>query len=114
MQKTANGTSGMFDVLVRFGKALRQSSVAVGSGQVLTFCQATARLAPTDLTDLYWRGRACLVTRQVDLAIYDRVFRAYFLGADSPTEELFKMKAKVTPEAESLLEILPGDDSREQ
>src|SRR6185503_11753693 len=114
MTNTMNETSGMFDVLVGFGHALRQESVAVGSGQVLTFCQAAARLDPTDLTDLYWSGRACLVTRQVDLAIYDRVFRAYFLGADSPTEELFKMKAKVTPEAESLLEILPGDDSSEE
>ena len=114
MQKTANETSGMFDVLVGFGHALRQESVAVGSGQVLTFCQAAARLDPTDLTDLYWSGRACLVTRQVDVAAYDRVFRAYFLGADSPTEELFRLKAKVTPEADSLLEILPGDDSSEE
>jgi uncharacterized protein with von Willebrand factor type A (vWA) domain len=81
---------------------------------VLTFCQAAARLDPTDLTDLYWSGRACLVTRQVDLPTYDRVFRAYFLGADSPTEELFRLKAKVSPEAESLLEILPGDDSSEE
>jgi hypothetical protein len=100
----------MFDVLVGFGRALRQESVAVGSGQVLTFCQAAARLDPTDLTDLYWSGRACLVTRQPDLPIYERVFRAYFLGAESPANELFRLKAKVTPEAESMLEILPGDE----
>ena len=110
MPKTTNDTSGMFDVLVGFGRALRQESVAVGSGQVLTFCQATARLDPTDLTDLYWSGRACLITRQPDLPIYDRVFRAYFLGAESPANELFRLKAKVTPEAESMLEILPGDE----
>src|ERR1051325_12047255 len=114
MQKTANDTSGIFDVLVGFGNALRQESVAVGSGQVLTFCQAAARLDPTDLVDLYWSGRACLVTRQVDLPTYDRVFRAYFLGADSQTENLFRLKAKVSPEAEALLEILPGDESGDE
>jgi uncharacterized protein with von Willebrand factor type A (vWA) domain len=114
MSLTTNDTGGMFDVLVGFGNALREECVAVGSGQVLTFCQAAARLDPTDLTDLYWSGRACLVTRHVDLPTYDRVFRAYFLGTDSPTDELFRLKAKVSPEAESLLEILPGDESGEE
>lgn len=114
MLKNVNDASGMFDVLVGFGSALREESVAVGSGQVLTFCQAAARLDPTDLTDLYWSGRACLVTRQPDLPVYDRVFRAYFLGSESPANELFRLKAKVSPEAESLLEILPGDDPGEE
>jgi uncharacterized protein with von Willebrand factor type A (vWA) domain len=104
----------MFDVLVGFGNALRQESVAVGSGQVLTFCQAAARLDPTDLVDLYWSGRACLVTRQVDLPAYDRVFRSYFLGAGSPTDDLFRLKAKVSPEADALLEILPGDEGGDE
>ena len=114
MQKTVNDASGMFDVLVGFGSALRQESVAVGSGQVLTFCRAVAQLDPTDLTDLYWSGRSCLVTRQVDLPTYDRVFRAYFLGGDSQAHELFRLKAKVSPEAESILEILPGDEAGEE
>jgi uncharacterized protein len=114
MTKTVNDTSGMFDVLVGFGGALRQESVAVGSGQVLTFCRAAAQLDPTDLTDLYWSGRACLVTRHVDLPTYDRVFRAYFLGAESEVQEFLRFKAHVTPEAESMLEILPGDDTGEE
>ena len=114
MLKNANDTSGMFHVLVGFGSALRHESVPVGSGQVLTFCQAAAHLDPTDLTDLYWSGRACLVTRQPDLPIYDRVFRAYFLGSEGPVNELFRLKAKVSPEADSLLEILPGDESGEE
>ena len=114
MPKPLNDTNGIFDVLVGFGSALRQESVAVGSGQVLTFCAAAARLDPTDLTDLYWSGRACLITRQVDLPVYDRVFKAYFLGADSPTHELLRLKAKVSPEAESLLEILPNDENGDE
>lgn len=87
--------------------------MAVGSGQVLTFCQAAARLDPTDLTDLYWSGRACLVTRQIDLAVYDRVFRAYFLGMESEVGSFLRVKAQVSPEAESMMEILSGDDSDE-
>jgi uncharacterized protein with von Willebrand factor type A (vWA) domain len=114
MSEITNDGAGIFDVLVGFGRALRHESVAVGSGQVLTFCEAASRLDPTDLTDLYWSGRACLVTRQVDVAIYDRVFRTYFLGADGNLNDLFRLKAQVSPEAEALLEILPGDDSSEE
>ncbi|MDQ1567414.1 MAG: uncharacterized protein QOF96_2294 [Actinomycetota bacterium] len=109
-----NDSGAIFDVLVGFGRALRHEGVAVGSGQVLTFCQASARLDPTDLVDLYWSGRACLVTRQLDVAAYDRVFRAYFLGARTELNEFLRLKAKASPEAESMLEILPGDESGEE
>jgi uncharacterized protein with von Willebrand factor type A (vWA) domain len=114
MLKNTNDLGGIFDVLVGFGRALRHEGVAVGSGQVLTFCEASARLDPTDLVDLYWSGRACLVTRQIDVAAYDRVFRAYFLGARTELNEFLRLKAQVSPEAESMLEILPGDDSGEE
>jgi uncharacterized protein with von Willebrand factor type A (vWA) domain len=114
MTEKRNDGGGIFDVLVGFGRALRHEGVAVGSGQVLTFCEASARLDPTDLVDLYWSGRACLVTRQVDVAAYDRVFRAYFLGAQTDLNEFLRLKAQVSPEAESMLEILPGDDSGEE
>jgi uncharacterized protein with von Willebrand factor type A (vWA) domain len=114
MSENANDGAGIFDVLVGFGRALRVESVPVGSGQVLTFCEASARLDPTDLTDLYWSGRACLITRQVDLPIYDRVFRAYFRAADNALPEFLRLKAAVSPEAESMLEILPGDDTGDE
>ena len=102
------------DVLVGFGHALRAESIAVGSQQVLTFCAACARLDPADQTDVYWAGRACLVTRQIDLAVYDRVFRAYFLGEEAPAGELFRLKARANPEAESAVELLPGEDPGEE
>lgn len=114
MSREANDGAGMSDVLVGFGHALRAEGVALGSGQVVTFCQAAARLDPTDLTDLYWGGRICLITRQVDLPVYDRVFRAYFLGRQSPLQEFLKVKAQLAPEAESALEILPDEDADEE
>jgi uncharacterized protein len=114
MAENQNESAGIFNVLVGFGRALRQEGVAVGSGQLLTFCAAAARLDPTDLGDLYWSGRACLITRRGDVAIYDRVFRAYFLGAGARLAELLQLKAQVSPETESMLEIALGDDTGEE
>ena len=114
MPDYVNDHGGMFDVLVGFGRALRREGVAVGSGQVLTYCTASAQLDPTDLTDLYWAGRACLVTRQVDLPVYDRTFRAYFLDEGGVVYDFMRLKAQVTPEAESIIEILPGEESDDE
>jgi len=67
-----------------FGQELRAAGLQVGTGQVLSFCQGLAHLDPTDLRDVYWAGRACLVSRQADLADYDAAFARYFLGGASP------------------------------
>jgi len=104
----------MMETFVEFGHALRAEGLAVGSQQVITYCCAAARLDPTDLNDVYWAGRACLVTRQIDLAVYDRVFRAFFLGEQTPLAEVLRTKAQLTPETESLLELLDGDGSGEE
>ena len=66
-------------MLVRFGGELRRAGLAVGSGDLLTYCAAMATLDPGDLLDLYWAGRATLVTRREHIPVYDRVFRRYFL-----------------------------------
>jgi uncharacterized protein with von Willebrand factor type A (vWA) domain len=114
MSQSVKNGAGIADVLVGFGHALRKEGVPVGSGQVLTFCQAAARLNPADLVDLYWGGKACLITRQIDLPVYDRVFRSYFLGAEGALQEFLKLKAQVSPEAESVLELLQGEESGEE
>ena len=49
-------------LLVDFAHELRGAGLAVGSGDVLTYCAAVAPLDPTDLLDLYWAGRATLVS----------------------------------------------------
>jgi uncharacterized protein len=61
--------------LTRFGRALRDEGIAVGTGRVLSFCRAAALLEPDDL---YWAGRATLVARGEDLPVYDRVFESFF------------------------------------
>ena len=66
----------MVPVLVGFGRALRAAGLAVGPGDIETYCAAAATLDPTDLTDLYWTGRTTSVSRRDDLAAYDEVFHA--------------------------------------
>jgi uncharacterized protein len=64
--------------LVRFARELRSAGVRVGSGQVIAFRDAIAVLHPVDVADLYWAGRATLVTRTADLQVYDEVFAGVF------------------------------------
>jgi uncharacterized protein with von Willebrand factor type A (vWA) domain len=96
-------------VLVRFASELRSAGLAVGSGDVLTYCAAMAPLDPTDLLDLYWAGRATLVTRREAIAVYDEVFRRFFLAAGDPVREMLTLKVEVTAETQAMLEV-PATD----
>ncbi len=105
-------------VLVGFADALRGAGLAVGSGGLLTYCSAMARLDPADLLDLYWAGRATLVIRAGDIPVYDRVFRAYFLAAGDPAREAVMIRAQLTAEAEGAVldipAVEPGPDSGDE
>jgi len=71
-------------VLVGFARELRAAGLVVGTGDVLTYCSAMTPLDPSDLVDVYWAGRATLVSRHEDIAVYDQVFRRYFLDEGAP------------------------------
>ena len=104
-------------VLVDFASELRIAGLAVGSGDVLTYCAAMTPLDPTDLLDLYWAGRATLVTRRENIPIYDEVFRRFFLAAGDPVTELLMIKALVTAETQSVLQVPatdPDGDARQE
>jgi uncharacterized protein with von Willebrand factor type A (vWA) domain len=104
-------------VLVDFARALRAAGLAVGSGDILTFCAAMTPLDPTDLVDLYWAGRTTLVTRHEDIAAYDKVFRGFFLGAGDPSRDLLMLKPRSEAETQAVLNLPatdpPGDDREE-
>ncbi|MGI9002046.1 MAG: vWA domain-containing protein [Pseudonocardia sp.] len=106
-----NGDHELVGVLVAFGRALRHNGIAVGSGDISTYCAAMVPLDPTDLVDLYWAGRTTLISRRDDLVVYDEVFRAFFLGEHNPVEELLKLKAQTTVETDSTLEMPMVDPS---
>ena len=104
-------------VLVDFAAELRSAGLAVGSGDVLTYCAAMTPLDPSDLLDLYWAGRTTLVTRRESIGVYDEVFRRFFLAESGPVRELLKVKAHVTAETMAVLEVPatdPDGDGRQE
>lgn len=78
------GGTQVVPALAGFGRELRAAGLRVGTGQVLSFCQGLSHLDPADLRDLYWSGRACLVSHRDDLTAYDAAFGRYFLGEAAP------------------------------
>jgi uncharacterized protein len=104
-------------VLVAFADELRGAGLAVGSGDVLTFSQALARLDPTDLLDLYWAGRTTMVTRRDQIPTYDRVFRRFFLDEAESLPEPLRLTVPATPDAQSTLVVPatePGAESQDE
>jgi uncharacterized protein len=96
-------------VLVGFARELRVAGLTVGTGDVLTYFEAMTPLDPTDLVDLYWAGRATLVSRHDDVSTYDQVFRRYFLGEDAPAKSQLLLRAQTVAEAEAAL-VMPSTE----
>lgn len=92
-------------VLVDFAGHLRRAGITVGSGDVLTYCEAMAALDPTNLVDLYWAGRSIVVTRREQIPVYDRVFRAYFLGEADDTARPVRTLVRALATTASVLQI---------
>jgi uncharacterized protein with von Willebrand factor type A (vWA) domain len=70
--------------LVGFGRYLRSSGLAVGTGRVLSFCRAAALLDPADRADLKTAARTTLVSRPEDFDLLDEAFDRYFGSAFRP------------------------------
>jgi uncharacterized protein len=80
---TANGDPLLANLLL-FPRALQTAGVAVSLDQTLAFLRALAVLGLHDRDPVYHAGRALLVTRQADLAVYDAVFAQFFRSPGSP------------------------------
>ena len=107
----------LVNVLVAFGRELRGAGLAVGSGDIVTYCAAMAPLDPTDLLDLYWAGRTTMVTRRDQIPVYDRVFRRFFLDAADELPEPVRHAIRARAETASVLQVPatePGADEREE
>ena len=64
--------------LIGFGRELRHRGLNVGTGRIVTFCRAAAALGALDREELYWAGRASLISRPEDVEAFDAAFRAWF------------------------------------
>ena len=65
---------------VAFAVVLRRAGLAVPVGSVITFAQALEVVGVERRASVYWAGRGVLVRRPEDIALYDRVFNAFWLG----------------------------------
>ncbi len=94
-------------VLIGFGRELRSAGIRVGTDDVLTYLRSMMPLDPTDLVDLYWAGKATLVSRHEDGPTYDQVFRRYFLGEDAPARHRLTLRPQSVEEAAL---VMPGTE----
>jgi uncharacterized protein with von Willebrand factor type A (vWA) domain len=70
-------------MIVGFARVLRGAGLAVPVGSVLTFTEALDRVGLDRQDRVYWAGRATLLRRPEDVAVFDRVFASYWLGAET-------------------------------
>jgi uncharacterized protein len=96
---------GFVSMLADFGGELRAAGVAVGSGDLLTYCRALAALDPTDLLDLYWAGRTTLVTRRDQIPVYDEVFRRFFLDEEQRLPEPIRSQIRSSMQSKLALTV---------
>jgi uncharacterized protein with von Willebrand factor type A (vWA) domain len=78
--------------VVRLGGALRAAGLPVGTGRLMALAEATTLLPPGEL---YWSGRATLVSRPEQIPVYDRVFREVFAGVDPPPNDPERPQARL-------------------
>jgi len=66
---------------VTFARVLRGAGLAVPVSTVVAFAEALGVVGIERRDDVYWAGRATLVRRPEDHALYDRAFRVFWEGA---------------------------------
>ncbi len=71
------------ETISRFGAALRAAGIRVGPADLIDFTEAAALLPEAEL---YWAGRATLVSRPSELPIYDQAFGTFFGGLGQEPE----------------------------
>jgi uncharacterized protein len=101
-------------LLTAFGRELRTAGLAVGSGDLMTYCAAAAELDPSDLVDLYWAGRPVLVSKRDDIRIYDEVFFRFFLGSADPVIEMLQIKAQAAALTQGVLQVPATEESGQE
>jgi uncharacterized protein len=63
---------------VAFARVLRGAGLPVPTGATAVFARSLAAIGAASRADVYWAGRASLLSRPEDVAVYDRAFEAFF------------------------------------
>ena len=117
MTDTALAEASAPAALVEFVGCLRAAGVAVPVGSTVLYARAVAALGGRAQRDLYWAGRATLLTRPEDAARYDEVFAAFWRGrADRPAPEMIETATVLLDDLpdeadEDEVDPQPGDDT---
>jgi uncharacterized protein with von Willebrand factor type A (vWA) domain len=90
---------------VGFARLLRGAGIDVPVGTTVTFAQALAEVGVASRARVYWAGRATLLRRPEDAALFDRAFAAWW-------ERRFDVDLRATVERELSLafDSAPDDD----
>ncbi len=99
--------------LVGFGRYLRAEGFPVGTSRIVTFCRAAGALDPLDREDVYWAGRASLISRREDVEAFDRAFDDYFIERKGPRIEFTLPSPKERAPGDAGGERSPGVEVRE-
>jgi len=70
--------AGADRIVTGFCVALRAAGLSVPTGSVVSFAEALGWVGLDDENAVYWAGRATLVRRPEDAAVFDRVFASYW------------------------------------
>ncbi len=96
-------TPPMLDAAVAFGRVLRGAGLRVGTDRVVEFSRALEELDVTRREDLYWSGRATLLSRPEDTELYDRAFRLFWdMSGNARSLGLSRNRASVTVPEDSV------------
>ncbi len=72
--------TGVDQMAVAFARVLRRNGLPVPVGTVVTYAEALAAVGVESGSRVYWAGRAVLVRRPEDLALYNVAFSAFWFG----------------------------------
>lgn len=96
-------------VAVAFARRLRDAGLDIPLDRATTFAEAVAAVGTDQRSPVYWAGRATLLRRPEDAAIYDRWFAAFFDGDDAAALAAAAASASAADEPEPVPVTLATD-----
>ena len=95
---------------VGFVRVLRQAGLSVPTGATVVFARALAAVGIDQPDGVYWAGRATLVRRLEDVALYDRIFVGFFGGLTPPRPQPVAQPVELLLDAGPDEDGMPGDE----
>ena len=108
VEPVSAGAATPAEIAVAFGQILRGIGLSVPTSCTHTFAEALCATGLDDRDATYWAGRATLVRRPEDIALYDRAFAVFFerqQGGDGDDTTPEPLSVTIAVDSDE-----PGDD----